>query len=92
MVLVYPKEKAADVLEALQPIAGYEGVGPLLIGTPVESTDGRYAHVHPLTEEETDFCTARLYGIAGAVVQEAMPEDWVTLNVDSNEQINQKEL
>ena len=28
----------------------------------------------------------------GKGVQEAMPEDWVTLNVDSNEQINQKEL
>ena len=54
-VLVYPKEKAADVAEVLQPIAGYEGVGPLIVGTPVESVDGRYAHVHPLTEEEMDF-------------------------------------
>lgn len=82
MVLVYPKEKAADVLEALQPIAGYEGVGPLIVGTPVESADGRYAHVHSLTEAEADFCEARLYGISGAVVLETMPEDWVGLTAE----------
>jgi len=77
-VLIYPVAQLEAVAEAVQPIAGYEGVGPCLLGTPVESEDGRYAHAHPWSEAECDFLAARVSGISGAVVLEAMPADWVS--------------
>ena len=77
-VLIYPVSQAEAVAEAVQPIAGYEGVGPCLLGTPVESDDGRYAHCHPWSEVEIDFLEARVSGISGAEVLEAMPADWVS--------------
>ncbi len=75
-VLVYPATAAKDVAEACQPIAGAESVGPCILGTPIESADGRYAHIHPWSEVEMDWLEARLNGITGAVVAEKMPEDW----------------
>lgn len=74
--LIYPAAKAADIAEAIQPIAGYEGVGPCLLGTPAESADGRYAHAHPWSEAEADFLEARISGISGAYVAEKTPDGW----------------
>ena len=76
-VLIYNKSDVEDILEACQPIAGFESVGPVLLGTPVESEDGRYAHIHAFSEEEMDFLEARISGITGAQVLETMPKDFV---------------
>ena len=82
-VLIYPVAQLEAVAEAVQPIAGYEGVGPCFLGTPVESEDGRYAHVHPWSEAECDFLAARVSGIGGAVVLELLPEDWRSKQVEA---------
>lgn len=74
--LLYPIAKEVDVREACNPMAGAEGVGPLLLGTPAESTDGRYCHCHPLSDAEVDWLEARVSGITGAVVLDARPADW----------------
>lgn len=76
-VLIYNKSDVEDILEACQPIAGFENVGPVLLGTPIESEDGRYAHIHAFSEEEMDFLEARVSGIVGALVLDAIPKDWV---------------
>lgn len=74
--LIYPAAKATDIAEAVQPMAGYEGVGPCLLGTPAESADGLYAHAHPWSGVETDFLEARISGITGAYVAESLPVGW----------------
>jgi hypothetical protein len=78
-VIVYPVAKVTDVIEALDPIAGYVGIGPCLLGSPVESTDGRYCYCHPWNEAEQDFLAGRIDGITGAVVLDELPLDWVSL-------------
>jgi hypothetical protein len=75
-VIVYPADQAKLVVEAVDPMCGHEGVGPCILGTPIESNDGRYAHIHPWSEAEMDYLAARVSGIKGAVVSDAMPKDW----------------
>lgn len=77
-VLVYPISAIEQVMEAVQPMAGFEGVGPCLLGSPIFSTDSRAAHIHPWSEVEMDFLAARVSGITGAVVADAVPKDFVS--------------
>lgn len=77
-VIVYPKAQAAAVVEAVDPMSGYEGIGPCLLGTPIESADGRYAHIHPWSKAEMDYLAARVSGITRAQVLESMPVDFVS--------------
>ena len=77
--LIYPKIKVKDVVEALNPIYGIDGVGPCLLGQPIESSDGRYAHIHPWSELEMDWLSARIVCITGAITLDELPEDWKSL-------------
>ena len=77
-VLIAPKLKLDAVLEAANPTECIEGSGgPVILGTPVESVDGRLVWVHPFDEVTRAWLECRMVGIAGATIIEEMPADWV---------------
>ena len=77
-VLIAPKAKLADVLEAANPTDCIEGSGgPVILGTPVESVDGRVAWCHPFDEVTQAWLECRMAGIAGGTMLESLPADFV---------------
>lgn len=65
-ILVVPNKTLLDEIVCTPDLEG--GVGPVLIGTPIELADSRLACCHPWTEVITDWLTAYVVGIAGAEV------------------------
>lgn len=47
-----------------------DGIGPVLLGVPVELEDGRFACCHPWDEATIDWLAAYVQGIDGAEVLE----------------------
>lgn len=53
------------------------GIGPVMLGVPIKSTDGRLAVHHHWTEADKAWLETYIADLAGCSVQEELPADFV---------------
>ena len=53
------------------------GIGPVAIGTPTESNDGRFAVCHPFAGVDRAWLESYLAGYPGTLVLDRLPDDWL---------------
>ncbi len=67
-ILIVPTRELLDEIACIPNLDG--GIGPVMMGIPVELADGRFAVVHPWHDVSIDWLTAYVSGIEGAEVLE----------------------
>lgn len=68
MILIVPKKELADEIACTPDIE--DGVGPVMLGIPIELKDGRFAYIHPWNYVTVDWLKGYTLSIKGAEVLE----------------------
>lgn len=76
VILVFKSQEILDEIGFSPDIEG--GIGPVMIGTPVISQDGRVAISHPFSEIDIDWFSAYTQGEnPPVVIIDSLPSDWI---------------
>lgn len=67
-ILIAPTQALLDKIACTPDLEN--GVGPVVLGVPLELADGRLACCHPWSEVTIDWLTGYVQGISGAEVLE----------------------
>lgn len=73
-ILIVPNQAILDEIAATPDIEG--GIGPVMMGTPLEAKDGRFAVCHPWNRVSIDWLTAYTKGAAKAEIVDELPKDF----------------
>jgi hypothetical protein len=76
LILIFASQATLDDITCTPDIEN--GIGPVMIGTPVRAQDGRVAISHPFSEVDCDWFSAYTQGDNPAVVIcDTLPRDFI---------------
>lgn len=76
MILIFASQATLDDITCTPDIEN--GIGPVMIGTPLKAVDGRVAISHPFSEVDCDWFSAYTQGDNPAVVIcDTLPGDFI---------------
>jgi hypothetical protein len=78
LILIFASQATLDDIQCTPDIEN--GVGPVMIGTPVTAQDGRVAISHPFSEVDLDWFSAYTQGDAPPVtIVDLLPSDFIPI-------------
>jgi hypothetical protein len=79
LILIFASQATLDDIMCTPDIEN--GIGPVMIGTPVRAQDGRVAISHPFSEIELDWFAAYTQGDSPSmVICETLPVDFIPIS------------
>jgi hypothetical protein len=79
LILIFASQATLDEIMCTPDIEN--GIGPVMIGTPVRAQDGRVAISHPFSEIELDWFAAYTQGDnPSVVICETLPVDFIPIS------------
>jgi hypothetical protein len=79
LILIFASQATLDDITCTPDIEN--GIGPVMIGTPVRAQDGRVAISHPFSEIELDWFAAYTQGDnPSVVICETLPVDFIPIS------------
>jgi hypothetical protein len=79
LILIFASQATLDDITCTPDIEN--GIGPVMIGTPVRAQDGRVAISHPFSEVDLDWFAAYTQGDRPSmVICETLPVDFIPIS------------